>query len=244
MILYAAAFAMTICEPRLWEYFNELAGGSEGGFRYFGSESVDLGQRFPEIKAYYERVIVPSGLPLYHGYRVMDEQVKAAGVKLEPLVTGMADTNVEGIYEGYFLNSMRVTMHSKETLQGLVLVARFGQAGIWRGRIVSPLRRAVEMESTVQQYVDFEKHPDWALVARRLEEVVRYYVKPAPHVGLGNAYLHLGQRAAALRAYRRPLDGPLEVHKDLRKALEDQIARIEAATDIATIAPLPDPAAE
>lgn len=249
VIPYTAAFAMTICEPRLWEYFNELAGGSEGGFRYFKSESVDLGQRFPEIKAYYERVIAPSGLPLYQGYLVMDAQVKAAGVKLEPFVTGMEDTNVEGIHDGYFLNGMRATTRSpwndpKETLQGLVLVARFGYAGIWRGHMEGPRKRASAMLDTVQHYLEFEKHPDWALVARRLEEVVRYDVTAAPHIYLGNAYLHLGQQEAALRAYRRTLEGPLEVNKPIRKALEDQIARIEAATDVATIAPLPDPAEE
>lgn len=251
VMLYSAAFAMTIGEPRLWEYFNELAGGSEGGFRYFYSESVDLGQRFPEVQAYYERVIAPSGLPFYRGYKtgVVDEQAKATGVKLEPLVKSMEDTNVEGIHDGYFLNGMRVTVHMpwndpKETLQGLVLVARFGQSGIWRGRRVSPRERAVAMVDIVEDYIDFENHPDWALVARRLEDAVRYIVKPTPHIELGNAYLHLGQREAALRAYRRPLDGSFEVSKNVRKALEDQIARIEAATDIATIAPLSDPAEE
>jgi hypothetical protein len=251
VILYAAAFAMTIGEPRLWEYFNELAGGSEGGFRYFNSESVELGQRFPEIQAYYERVIAPSGLPFYRGYKtgMVDEQDKAAGVKLEPLVTSMDDTNVEGIHDGYFLNGMRVTVpmpwnDPKDALQGLVLVARFGQSGIWRGRRVSPRARAVAMVDIVEDYLDFEKHPDWALAARRLEEAIRYIVKPTPHVELGNVYLHLGQREAAVRAYRRPLDGSFEVPKDLRKALEDQIARIEAATDITTIAPLPEPAEE
>ena len=250
-ILYSAAFAMTIGEPRLWEYFNELAGGSEGGFRYFHSESVDLGQRFPEVQAYYERVIAPSGLPFYRGYKtgVVDEQVKAARVKLEPLVKSMEDTNVEGIHEGYFLNGMRATVpmpwnDPKETLQGLVLVARFGQAGIWRGRRVSPRERAVAMVDVVEDYMDFESHPDWALVARRMEEAVRYIVKPTPHIELGNAYLYLGQREAALRAYRRPLDGSFQVSKNVRKALEGQIARIEAATDITTIAPLPDPAEE
>lgn len=212
---------------------------------------MDIGQRLPEVRAYYERVIAPSGAPLYHGHGdiVVDEEARAAGVKLEPLVAGMEDTNVEGIFEGYFLNGMLATIRRPwsdpaETFHGLVLVARFGQAGIWRGRMVSPRKRAAAMAHVAQRYVDFEKHPDWTLVARRLEEVIRHDVRPGPHLLLGNAYLHLGQREAALRAYRRPLDGSFEVSRSIRTALEDQIARIEAATDITTIAPLTNPADE
>src|SRR5690606_8058065 len=38
--LFAAAVTTTLQEPRLWEYHNELAGGSEGAYRHFGNEGL------------------------------------------------------------------------------------------------------------------------------------------------------------------------------------------------------------
>lgn len=47
---------------------NELAGGSANAYRQFGNEGLDLGQRFHELRAFHDRHIAGSGLPLYVDY--------------------------------------------------------------------------------------------------------------------------------------------------------------------------------
>ena len=79
--LYLLAAAMTLREPRLWEYHNELAGGSANAYCYFGNEGLDLGQRFHEIRAFHDRVIAPSGEPVYNSYWMGEEQIRAAGAE-------------------------------------------------------------------------------------------------------------------------------------------------------------------
>ncbi len=76
--LWLIALGMTAREPRIWEYHNELAGGSENAWRYFSNEGLDLGQRFGEFSKYHREVIKPSGRPYYAvGWTILEEQVSA-----------------------------------------------------------------------------------------------------------------------------------------------------------------------
>src|SRR3546814_16201756 len=65
---------MTLREPRVWEYHNALAGGTANAYRMFMNEGVDLGQRFHELRAFQDRHIAGSGMPLYVDYWVGDKQ--------------------------------------------------------------------------------------------------------------------------------------------------------------------------
>src|SRR5690606_27291774 len=67
-LLLALAAAESLPEPRAWEYHNLLAGGSEDAWRLFSNEGIDLGQRFPEVRAMYERHVAPSGLEMFSSY--------------------------------------------------------------------------------------------------------------------------------------------------------------------------------
>ena len=69
----------TIREPRLWEYGNPLVGGTANAYRYFQNEGQDLGQRHHEFKELYDRVIKPSGKPVYSGsyWAIIEEQTLA-----------------------------------------------------------------------------------------------------------------------------------------------------------------------
>ena len=99
------------------------------------------------------------------------------------------------------------------------------------------------MYGKVMDYLYKEDGSDWALVARRLEEVVA--VNPGmvgAAVELGNAHLRLGDRASALRAYRLPLqqqDMPLDA--TLAGQFREQIARVEAAADPRQVPALRNP---
>ncbi len=238
--LFVVAFAMTIREPRLWEYHNELAGGSTNGWRYFKNEGLDLGQRFHEIRAFHDREIVPSGLPMYSDYWMMETQVRAACLRYRRLVQSLDDDNVAGIYDGSFVYPMDALVpvpqfewDPREVFKDMRLAARFGNVGIWRGRLVRPKARAGSMNGQVMDYIYKENGQDWALVAKRLEEVLS--VSPAmigAAAELGNAYLRLGDGANAIRAYRRPLEQTqMPVDAGLARKFREQIVRVEAAPD-------------
>lgn len=249
-LLFVAALAMTIREPRLWEYHAELAGGSEEGYRYFGNEGLDLGQRFAEFRAFNDRVIRPSGLPLYSSYWTMEEQLRAAKINFHRRVESLDDTNVEGRYEGYFVYTMSDTLpweswdwDPREVFRDLTLVARFGYIGIWKGTQIRAETRASGLSGKVMDYIYKENGKDWALVARKLEEVVRLIPQQIDAgVELGNAYLRLGDGKHAVEAYRGLLDQtrkPLDVL--VRNQLETQVALVAASADPTEVEPMRNP---
>lgn len=249
-LLFAAAIAMTIREPRAWEYHNELVGGSRDAYRYFGNEGLDLGQRFAEIRAFHDRVIKPGGQPMYSDYWMGEEQMRAAGLNYHRRVESLQDTNVEGIYEGYFVYGMSSTLpwpswdwDPQEVFKELRLVARFGNVGIWHGRQVRPQTRAGSLYGKVEEYIYKENGDDWPLVAKRLEEVVaRLPQSVAPAVELGNAYVRMGNGPAAIKAYRRLLDQEkVPVDPLVRQQLEAQIAQIESNADLSGLKPVRNP---
>ncbi len=238
--LFVAVFAMTIREPRLWEYHNELAGGSADGWRYFKNEGLDLGQRFHEIRKFHDREIVPSGLPMFSDYWMMETQVRAAGLRHRRLVQSLDDDNVAGIYDGWFVypDDARLPWpqwdwNPREVFKDMRMVADLGNVGIWRGHLVRPRARAGSMHGKVMDYIYKENGQDWALVAKRLEEVAS--VSPGDlgaAAELGNAYLRLGDRERAITAYGRPLEqDEMPVDAELAKRFRAQIARVETAPD-------------
>src|SRR5690606_27161569 len=100
---YVLAAGMTLREPRLWEYHNELVGGTENAYRYFSNEGLDLGQRFHELHDIHDRLVAPSGQPMFVDYWVGEQQMRAAKFNERRFVESLDDTNVEGRYEGWFV---------------------------------------------------------------------------------------------------------------------------------------------
>jgi hypothetical protein len=156
----AVALAMTAAEPRLWEYHNELAGGTAEAYRQFGNEGLDLGQRWPEIKAYHDAVIAPEGATLYSDYWFMEEQAIAARTNYRRKVDSIDDTNIDGVYEGYFLYNMHMTLPWPEWgwdpavgLKGLEQVQRLGYVAIYKGRRQDPQGRAADVYQKVVEHL-------------------------------------------------------------------------------------------
>ena len=244
------ALAMTAREPRLWEYHNELAGGTDRAWRQFGNEGVDLGQRFHEALAFYRSDIRASGEPLFYDYGFNRQQAARAGLPLRYRVESMDDENARGIYTGWFIIATPMNMawpsagwDPKVGLRGLHRVQRLGQIEIWRGRQELPLLRAGSMSGRIMDYLYKQRGTDWALVERRAAEVMQ--VMPSNigiGVELGNARLRLGDADGARQAYQglldqtqRPLDGLV------RKALEAQVARIDAGVPAAQVPAMRNP---
>ena len=249
-MLWVLALGMTLREPRLWEYHNELAGGSVDAYRYFGNEGLDLGQRYPEIRAFHERVIKPEGASLYSEYWFGEKQAIADRLNYRRRVQDLQDDNVAGVYDGYFLVGMASNLPEPDwgwdpakAFAGTREVARLGYVQVRQGRMTDPQGRAIGLYHRVTEYLYRDGGTDFALVAKRLEEVVA--VLP-PHVGagieLGNAYLRLGQADAARVAYRRLLEQKdMPVEALVRTQIEQQLARMDAGTDVTELNPVRNP---
>jgi tetratricopeptide (TPR) repeat protein len=249
-VLHVAAAAMTLREPRLWEYHNELVGGTASAHRYFGNEGLDLGQRFHELRAFHDHHIVPSGQPMFVDYWVGEQQMRAAGLRQRRLVESLDDTNVEGRFEGWFVYPMSSTLPWPQwdwdpeiVFKDMQLVARYGHVGIWRGTLVRPQSRAGSLKGRVMDYIYKEDGDDWALVAKRLEEVVPLGPQAVDAgVELGNAYVRLGRREEAIRSYQRLLDqDKVPVEEKIAAQLRAQIERVREANDVAKVAPMRNP---
>lgn len=246
---YVATVAMTLREPSVWEYHNELVGGSAGAYRYFNNEGLGLGQRYPQMLDYYRRVIAPSGLPLYSRF-FPEEILRADGVTWRREVETLDDTNVDGRYTGWFVMHIssllpfpQADWDPERDLRGRTLVARFGDRGIWKGTQMDERARAGAMAGRVAEYIYKEKGDDWAKVALRLEESLRVLPMMVPaYFELGNAYVRLGRREDAARAYggmfvqkQMPVDALVE------KQVRAQIALLESGAPMPSIKPLRSP---
>jgi hypothetical protein len=245
---------MTARVPRLWEYHNELAGGTDGAWSQFGNEGLDLGQRAFEIKRFSDSAIVPTGKPTYSSYWFGEEQAKALGLTTTRKVASLADTNRAGRYTGFFIYGRsdlrpdpRYDWDPNEAFRGLRRVADLGYVIVWEGTQVQPRTRASNLMGRIVEYVYEKGGTDWQLVADKAREVLDVI----PHsteaaIELGNAELRLGHREAAVAAYRRPfafLDRGI-LSPLVKGELETQIARLEAGTALTAIQPIRSPMME
>lgn len=252
--LFVAAFAMTIREPRLWEYHNELVGGTAGGYVAFNNEGIDLGQRFGEIRAFHDAQIAQSGEPMYVNYLMVERQMRAARLNHRRKVESLDDTNTEGVWDGWHVYTATDELpwpegdwDPKDVFAQMQRVAQLGYVSVWRGRLVRPQSRASSLGFKVADYIYKENGSDWALVAQRLEEVVALIPQNVGSaVELGNAYLRLGDGANATRAYRGLLEqtkAPLDAK--VERQLREQIEKIEqagqTAAEISRIEPMRNP---
>ena len=250
-LLLAASF--TLGEPRLWEYHNELAGGSAGAHRLFDNEGLDIGQRQREIFAYAEQHVAPTGKPLYRLYSGNSALASRASFRYRRHVESIADDNRAGVFDGFFVirTSARVpapqfSYDPTEMLAGLVPQARFGNVEIWRGRQVQPKVRLGGLFGSLMRYVYRDGGDDWALVAARAQEIVDAFPQHAPAaIELGNAWLRLGERKRAREAYATPLGQQvLAVEAGTREQLQAQLALLDGPTPIEHIVPLRNRAME
>src|SRR3546814_2675819 len=116
---------------------------------------------------------------LYVDYWVGEQQMRGARLSFRRRVESLADTNVRGHYEGWFVYPMGDTLPWPQwdwdpdvVFKDMRMVARHGNFGIWRGSMERPQTRASSLHFKVMDYIYKEHGSDWALVADRMEEVV------------------------------------------------------------------------
>jgi len=239
----AFVLATTLRESRLWEYHNELAGGSANAYQRFDNEGLDLGQRFHEVHAYYDAAIAPTGLPLHYRGNWSRTEARAAGIVLPRRAEALEDEDPAGPVDAWFVIPVRLHRRQPDWdpaigLRGLAPMARFGFVEIWRGRqAIDPVLRVRNLFRRVHKHVYEEGGRRWPLVARRTQEILDLQPR---HVGarieLGNAHLHMGHRAEARAAYQGVLDqvGP-PADALTRIAVTEQLARLDGSADLAGI---------
>ncbi len=241
---WVLALGTTIREPRLWEYHNQLAGGTADAYRMFMNEGLDLGQRYGEFKTLYDTVIQPSGKPFYSAYWFMEEQAKADRVHYSRFCATLDDSNTEGIFDGYFMVGMNrfvAVPHEHwdpAIFDGLETVARIGQVKVLRGRWVAPIARAHSLGGLVLEAIYKNPAPNWELIAEKLAEILK--VTPwseGTAILLGNASLKLDRREAAIGAYEHALR-EMETIDPAQPDVVRQIARLRAGEPTAEVQPL------
>lgn len=251
-VLAGLAVAMTIREPRLWEYHNELVGGTANAQRYFDNESLDLGQRMHEVRAFHDREVAPAGGTLYtdNWAYVALNLFRAHDLSMQPRVASIHDENVEGRFNGWFVTNTRARIPApqwdydpNEALAGMTPVARYGNVLVWRGEQVRPRARAWPMFFAILRYVYSEGGQDWALVARRAQEVLDTVPAMWPAaIELGNARLHLGDRDGARAAYAAALaTTDIPVPENYREQLQARVALLAGSGALSAVTPIRNP---
>ncbi len=154
------------------------------------------------------------------------------------------DQNTKGVFDGYYLVKTADFISAPHdhwdpaTFNGLEQVVRLGNIVVLRGRWVTPQVRAYSLRGKIIEEIYKNPKPDWQLLARKLAEVSQALPwSDGTAVLLGNAYLKIDQRAAAIAAYEHALR---EMEKDDsgRLEIERQIQRLQSGQALATIQPL------
>ena len=241
------AFFSTIREPRLWEYSNQLVGGSAGAYQYFMNEGQDLGQRYCEFKSLYDRVIKPSGKPVYSGsyWAFIEEQAQADHIQYARFAPQLDDKNTDAVFDGYYLvstSSLVPAPHEHwdpvSAYRGLERVARLGNLIVYRGRWVAPEMRAYSLRGHVLEEIYKNPKPDWNLLAAKLLEVSQALPwSSSTAILLGNACLKADRRADAIQAYDHAWHEMAPVDPQ-RPGVGRQLARLRAGESLGTIPPL------
>jgi len=243
-IALLAAGASALPQIRPWEYFNELAGGSANGYRYFIDDSVDLGQRTKEFTQFARRELQPKGVRPSCWYWDSGDEFKARGVDCfgsDP----QHDQPIEETCERtgtIFLGPIDFSPSrywDRPALRQTTPVARFGNAFVFRGTFYLPGHAAAVMywRGIAKLYL---QKPDEAAAEKAFLRSVEldptaYFV----YIQLGNLYLKRGDQERALRAYSDALKfAGNDSH--FHSQIQEQIQRV-SAENLANIAPLRDP---
>ncbi len=238
--LLTIALFMTIGEPRIWEYYNEIVGGTENAYKYFCNEGNYLGQRFYETEEFFDDPEVDTTEPIHTWGWYMEEEKEASNLNFKDGVEDINDTTSFGKIDGYFLIEMcnynKSPDWDPERISSLEKVKRIGHIMIAHGELQDTLSWATSMNFKIFEYLSKQKEKtDWPLVVRRLEQTTQYTGHHSnPFLILGNAYVMTGDRDKAIAAYQKSAEN---IHgEDPNKlAILEQIEKVRNADDIAAV---------
>lgn len=245
-----AAIVSSVPVMRPWEYFNEFAGGPEGAHKYFSDEGTDLGNRLAEISRYYEDELKPAGEVPYIAYFSSFQERKRRGLDWvgknpERDAARLAADTVDGtVIIGAENLAPKLWWDIGKPLREVEPVARFGNVFVFKGTFSKEKAVVARTAWFRAMYTKLNvPTPDVDGALPLLEESVEldpraFFVS----LELGNQYLKLGRRDAALRAYQTSLEHAPR-SDSIYDLLADQVRRIESEP-LEGITPLRNPGLE
>ena len=236
LLLFGSTVILTFGEKRIWNYYNEIVGGTDNAYKYFYDEGLYLGQRFYETKAFFDQPGIDKSEPIRTWTWFMEEELKAAKLNYQTGVSSIHDNNIEGIQEGYFLQEISNFLHwpnwDPAIIEGLDKLKRIGNVYICHGQIKNPKAWASSMNVEITKYLRTETKPDWNLVVKKLEQTTSIIDwNTSPYVLLGNAFLRTNKKENALNAYRKARSN-LEKGDPFEVNLSDHINKLEETNDL------------
>jgi hypothetical protein len=201
-LAFMAALVSGLPEPRVWEYHNELVGGTANAYRSFHNEGLDLGLRTKEIARYVRERLMPGEKP-YIMYFMSDFEEKRRG--LDQRRSWGEDGTADGGYTGTFLIEVGAVSPAAwfdvPALRSTPPVERLGNVLVYRGQLSLPEMRAFSLYYRALDSV-YATTPDLPKARAMLAESAR--LDPATYfvsLELGNVLARLGEREAAIEAY-------------------------------------------
>lgn len=248
-LILAIISAVPVMRP--WEYFNEFVGGPAGAWKYFSDEGVDLGCRLKEMDRYYEEHLEPTGeIPavMYFSSSVERKRrgIDSIGRDQQRDAQKMAGETFEATV---FIGANELGPHLwwdvGAVIRGREPVARMGNLFVFKGTFERPkaaisrsrFYRAIFTKINVPQ-------PDIPGAIEMLKESAELDPKAfMVSLELGNQYLKMNDRPAALEAYRKALEHA-PASDSISDILREQVLRLESDEPIERITPLRNPSLE
>lgn len=235
-LLFLITLGMTLGEKRIYEYHNELVGGTENAYKYFSDEGLFQGQRWYETEAFFRRPDVDTSENIYLWAWFMEEEYKATDLKIDEAVKDITVEREVGVFSGYYIVDISSTLvwpnWDPTQVNKLDIKERLGNILIMHGSIKDEDGWARSMIWAVRQYMKETEKPDWELVVKRLRqstEIADY--DTTPFVVLGNALLKLGKKEEALVAYQKGLDN-LDADEPYINFMKDHMELVESTEDV------------
>jgi dolichyl-phosphate-mannose-protein mannosyltransferase len=239
IVATCVVFAIVSAVPQMrpWEYFNELAGGSTNGYRYFNDEGVDLSQRIGEAAKFYHEELEQKGELPYLLYfsnsrdrrsRGMDyvgrDDDRDAARLVEQTINGTVMIGANELNEGMWWDVGKAFRNATP-------VKRLGNLFIFQGTFEKP--KAIAARSIFYNTIYTKIYtgaPDLHAGIDGIERSLAlddspYFVS----LELGNQYLAIGDRGKALAAYELSL-GHAPKTDGIYDQISEQVSRLKSGT--------------
>jgi Dolichyl-phosphate-mannose-protein mannosyltransferase/Tetratricopeptide repeat len=243
MVAFAVAIAAASAVPRIrpWEYFNEIIGGPERAYLYFGDESVDIGQRRLDFVRFYREHLEPAGEVPYLLYPMAPSEQQRRGVRTmgEWRTDSQEDIQWPDVSGIFFLSAVHINRNPRyRAFSGVPPVGRIGNLLIYRGTFHIPWLRERQLLVRASR-LRTSPEPDLERAEALLREVLT--INPNSFgalLTLGNLKLRRNQREEALRFYERAREQLGNEDQAMRPVLTQQIERLSSNEPLERIPPV------
>ncbi len=212
IVLLLAGLAEGSRPGRPWEFYNVLAGGPEGAYRFFNDEGVDLGQRSRElVRLYHERFEATGEVP-YIEYRLSPSLARRERIRSRSFRNSVPEAGAvpSETVSGTFLLPATALAPSPwydwASLRDAGPTERLGNLLLFRGTYRIPWLSARWAYARAMELL-YGPSRDPASAEPFLREAVRLHPQAyTASLELGNVLLERGEPEAARDAYRTAYD--------------------------------------